>query len=75
MIEAELESYRQIRKEDFELGLQTARKQILDYIQQHLEEEVEITSEDIANEIEYLQRLDIREKNIRYSKRIETREK
>ena len=43
-------------------GKQIARKQILDYIQHHLEEEVEITSEDIATEIEYLQRQDIREK-------------
>jgi hypothetical protein len=63
MNEAEVKAYREIRKEDFELGLQTARKQILDYIQHHLEEGVDITSEDIASEIEYLQRQDIREKN------------
>jgi hypothetical protein len=43
-------------------GKEIARKQILDFIQHHLEEEVEITSEDIATEIEYLQRQDIREK-------------
>ena len=47
----------------FTEGREYARKQILDYIQHHLEEEVDITSEDIASEIEYLQRLDIREKN------------
>ena len=46
-----------------EAGKQEARQQILDYIQHHLEHEVAITSEDIANEIEYLQRQDIREKN------------
>jgi len=63
MNETEVKAYREIRKEDFELGLQTARKQILDYIEQHLEEGVDITAEDIASEIEYLQRQDIREKN------------
>lgn len=63
MNETELKSYRKIRNEDFEFGIQTARKQILDFIHQHLEDGVEITSEDIATEIEYLQRLDIREKN------------
>ncbi len=47
----------------FIAGREYARKQILDYIQHHLEEQVDITSEDIASEIEYLQRLDIREKN------------
>ena len=47
----------------FDAGKEYARKQILDYIQYHLEEEVDITSEDIANEIEYLQRQDIRAKN------------
>ena len=47
----------------FEAGKDYARKQVLDYIQHHLEEEVDITSEDIASEIEYLQRQDIREKN------------
>lgn len=47
----------------FEAGRDYARKQILDYIQYHLEEEVDITSEDIASEIEYLQRQDIRAKN------------
>lgn len=47
----------------FAAGRDHARKQILDYIQQHLEEEVDITSEDIATEIEYLQRQEIREKN------------
>jgi hypothetical protein len=46
----------------FEAGREHARKQILDYIEHHLEEEVDITSEDIASEIEYLQRQDIREK-------------
>jgi hypothetical protein len=44
-------------------GRDYARKQILDYIQHHLEEQVDITSEDIATEIEYLQRQEIREKN------------
>lgn len=47
----------------FVAGREYARKQILDYIEHHLEHEAPITSEDIANEIEYLQRLDIREKN------------
>jgi hypothetical protein len=47
----------------FEAGKDYARGQILYYIHQHLEEEVNITSEDIATEIEYLQRQDIREKN------------
>jgi hypothetical protein len=44
-------------------GKEYARDQILDYIQHHLEEEVDITSEDIASEIEYLQRQDIRSEN------------
>jgi hypothetical protein len=44
-------------------GKEYARDQILDYIQHHLEEEVDITSEDIASEIEYLQRQDIRDEN------------
>ena len=44
-------------------GKDYARNQILEYIQQHLLEQVDITSEDIASEIEYLQRQDIREKN------------
>ena len=44
-------------------GRDYARKQILDYIQHHFEEQVDITSEDIASEIEYYQRQDIREKN------------
>jgi hypothetical protein len=43
-------------------GKEIARKQILDFIEHHLAEEVDITSEDIASEIEYLQRQDIREK-------------
>ena len=47
----------------YEAGKDYARNQILDYIAHHFEQEVDITSEDIANEIEYLQRLDIREKN------------
>jgi hypothetical protein len=47
----------------FIAGREYARKQILDYIQHHLEHEVDITSEDIASEIEYLQRQEIREKN------------
>jgi hypothetical protein len=47
----------------FEAGKNYARKQVLDYIQHQMEEEVDITSEDIASEIEYLQRQDIREKN------------
>jgi hypothetical protein len=47
----------------FIAGREYARKQILDYIQHHLEEQVDITSEDIASEIEYLQRQEIREKN------------
>lgn len=47
----------------FEAGRDYARKQILNYIQQHFEEEVDITAEDIASEIEYLQRQEIRTKN------------
>jgi hypothetical protein len=47
----------------FEAGKDYAREQILEYIQHHLEEQVDITSEDIASEIEYLQRQDIRAKN------------
>jgi hypothetical protein len=47
----------------FEAGKNFARNQILDFIQVHLEDEVLITSEDIATEIEYIQRRDIREKN------------
>jgi hypothetical protein len=47
----------------FTAGRDYAPKQILDYIQHHLEEEVDITSEDIATEIEYLQRQEIREQN------------
>jgi hypothetical protein len=48
--------------EGYKAGKDYARKQILDYIKHHFEEEVDITSEDIATEIEYLQRQDIREK-------------
>lgn len=44
-------------------GKYVARKQILDYIQHHLEHDAPITAEDIANEVEYLARLDIRQKN------------
>ncbi len=47
----------------FVAGREHARKQILDYIQHHLEEQVDITSEDIASEIEYLQRQDLRGQN------------
>ena len=47
----------------YEAGKDYARNQILDYIQHHFLEQVDITSEDIASEIEYLQRQDIREKN------------
>ena len=47
----------------FIAGREYARKQVLDYIQHHLEHEVDITSEDIAIEIECLQRQEIREKN------------
>ena len=47
----------------YEAGKDYARNQILDYIQQHLEEGVDITSEDLASEIEYLQRQEIREKS------------
>jgi hypothetical protein len=47
----------------FDAGKNFARNQILDFIQTHLEDEVLITSEDIATEIEYMQRQDIREKN------------
>ena len=50
-------------EQGLEAGRGEARQQILDYIQHHLEHEVAITPEDIANEIEYLQRQDIREKN------------
>ena len=46
----------------FEAGKNFARNQILHFIQVHLEDEVLITSEDIATEIEYIQRHDIREK-------------
>jgi len=48
----------------FEAGRDYARKQVLDFIEHHLEVQVDITSEDIASEIEYLQRQEIREKNI-----------
>jgi hypothetical protein len=44
-------------------GRDYARKQILDYIEHHLEAQVDITSEDIASEIEYLQRQELREQN------------
>ena len=44
-------------------GKYVARKQILDYIQHHLEHDAPITPEDIADEIEYLARLDLRSKN------------
>jgi hypothetical protein len=47
----------------FEAGRDYARKQVLDFIEHHLEVQVDITSEDIASEIEYLQRQEIREKN------------
>lgn len=42
----------------FEAGRDHAREQILEYIQDHLAQEVDITVEDIANEVEYLQRKD-----------------
>ena len=48
----------------FTAGRDYARKQVLDFIEHHLEVQVDITSEDIASEIEYLQRQEIREKNI-----------
>jgi hypothetical protein len=44
-------------------GKNFARNQILQYIDQHLQEEVAITVEDVASEIEYIQRREIREKN------------
>jgi hypothetical protein len=44
-------------------GKYVARKQILDYIQHHLEHDAPITPEDIADEIEYLARLDLRNQN------------
>ena len=44
-------------------GKHVARKQILDYIQHHLEHNEPITSEDIADEIQYLARLELRAKN------------
>ena len=47
----------------FTAGRDYARKQILDFIEHHLEAQVDITSEDIASEIEYLQRQETREKN------------
>ena len=47
----------------FTAGRDYARKQVLDFIEHHLEAQVDITSEDIASEIEYLQRQEIREKN------------
>lgn len=47
----------------YEVGKNFARNQVLDFIQQHLQEEVPITVEDVASEIEYIQRREIREKN------------
>lgn len=47
----------------YEVGKNFARNQVLDFIQQHLLEEVPITVEDVASEIEYIQRREIREKN------------
>jgi hypothetical protein len=47
----------------FEAGKNFARNQVLDFIEIHLEQGVPITSEDIATEIEYMQRQDIRERN------------
>jgi hypothetical protein len=47
----------------YKAGMEYARNQILKYIQHHFEMETDITSEDIANEIEYIQRQEIREKN------------
>lgn len=44
-------------------GKQFARNQILQFIQQQIQEEAAITVEDVANEIEYVQRREIREKN------------
>jgi hypothetical protein len=58
-----------IRYDKFDLeqaraaGKNFARNQILDFIGQHLQEEVPITVEDVASEIEYIQRTEIREKN------------
>jgi hypothetical protein len=47
----------------FRAGKDFAREEILEYIQHHLEHQVDITSEEIATEIEYLQRQDIRKEN------------
>jgi hypothetical protein len=47
----------------FEAGKNFARNEVLDFIEQHLQEEVLITVEDVATEIEYMQRREIREKN------------
>jgi hypothetical protein len=44
-------------------GKNVARQQILDYIQHHLEHDAPITPEDIADEILYLARLDLRNQN------------
>lgn len=46
----------------FDNGKNFARQQVLDYIQHHLEEDAPISSEDIAGEIEYIQRQEIRDK-------------
>ena len=47
----------------FEAGKNFARNEVLQFIEQHLQEEVLITVEDVASEIEYMQRREIREKN------------
>lgn len=44
-------------------GKNFARNEVLQFIEQHLQEEVPITVEDVASEIEYIQRREIREKN------------
>jgi hypothetical protein len=47
--------------EGYKAGKEFARRQILDFIEVHYNDQVHITSEDIALEVEYLQRKDLRE--------------
>lgn len=46
----------------YDNGKLFARQQVLDYILHHAEEQVDISADDIAGEIEYLQRQEIKEK-------------
>jgi hypothetical protein len=47
----------------FDAGKNFARNEVLQFIEQHLQEDVPITIEDVVSEIEYIQRREIREKN------------